>query len=38
MPVATLQKNNVNWGLLFKLEEDVLDLVQRLRLLISAES
>ena len=31
MPVATLQANNVNWGLLFKLEEDVLELVQRLR-------
>ena len=31
MPVATLQTNNVNWGLLFKLEQDVLELVQRFR-------
>ncbi len=31
MPVAKLQSNNINWGLLFKLGEDVLDLVQKLR-------
>ena len=31
MPAAKLQSNNVNWSLLFKLREDVLDLVQKLR-------
>lgn len=31
MPASRLQVNNVNWGLLFKLEEDVLNLVQKLR-------
>ncbi|WP_336970014.1 DUF7149 domain-containing protein [Sphingobium aromaticiconvertens] len=31
IPASRLQTNNVNWGLLFKLDEDVLDLVQRLR-------
>lgn len=31
MPTSRLQENNVNWSLLFKLKDDVLDLVQRLR-------
>ncbi len=37
MPATRLQDNNVNWGLLFKLDDDILDLVHRMRALPSLD-